>query len=77
MPPDSPTGLYWSIRGEVACRLHAPDEDNPRWAAEGWEAIPPSSGRMRYQCQHCAADGRAIGHQDHVATAQILPRETS
>jgi hypothetical protein len=33
--PDSRTGLYWSIRGEVACARHAPDLANPRWATEG------------------------------------------
>ena len=67
MPPHPPslTGLYWSIRGEVACAEHAPSPDNPRWTHEGWNALPASSGHIkgsRYQCQHCATDGRAVVH---------------
>ena len=63
MHPTSALGLYWSILGEVACDEHAPNVDDPRWTVEGWAPIPLSSGHMkgtRYQCQHCAADGRAI-----------------
>jgi hypothetical protein len=57
MQPESLTGLYWSIRGEVACGVHGPDADDPRWTAEGWQPLPPSSQGARginYQCQHCA-----------------------
>jgi hypothetical protein len=63
--PPSVTGLYWSIRGEVACDDHAPAVDDPRWSIEGWCPVPVSSGHVqgsRYQCQHCAVDGRAIIH---------------
>ena len=63
MHPNSVTGLYWSIRGEVACAEHAPDFEEPRWLCEGWDALPTSSQRVagkRFQCQHCASDGRAI-----------------
>jgi hypothetical protein len=62
-PPLSATGLYWSIRGEVACETHAPDADDPRWQIEGWAPLPVSSGKVRgtrYQCQHCAIDGRSV-----------------
>ena len=65
MRPPSVLRLYWSIRGEVACETHAPDPDDPRWTREGWAPIPVSSGQVRgtrYQCQHCAADGRSIVH---------------
>jgi hypothetical protein len=65
--PPSILGLYWSIRGEVACDEHAPATDDPRWTSEGWTPIPLSSADvkgMRYQCQHCAADGRAITHHN-------------
>jgi hypothetical protein len=65
MLPRSATGLYWSIRGEVACDDHAPAFDDPRWRLEGWTAVPVSAARMKgdhYQCQHCAIDGRAIVH---------------
>jgi len=70
MPPLSPsaTGLYWSIRGEVACAEHAPPSDDPRWIHEGWNALPVSSGNIKgakYQCQHCAIDGRAVVHTGH------------
>jgi hypothetical protein len=61
--PPSATGLYWSIRGEVACNDHAPTVDDPRWTVEGWNPIPVSAGHTharRYQCQFCAVDGRAI-----------------
>jgi hypothetical protein len=36
MHPLSPTGLYWSTLGEVACATHAPSADDPRWATEDW-----------------------------------------
>lgn len=65
MLPSSLTLLYWSIRGEVACAEHTPDMEDPRWMVEGWAPIPVSSGHVqgsRYQCQHCAADGRALVH---------------
>ena len=61
----SSASLYWSIRGEVACPKHVPDSDDPRWVAEGWAPIPISSVHLkglRYQCQHCAVDGRALIH---------------
>ena len=64
--PPSVTGLYWSIRGEVACDHHAPSVTDPRWTIEGWSPVPVTSGRhakgSRYQCQFCALDGGAIVH---------------
>lgn len=63
MHPPSVTGLYWSIRGEVSCAEHAPSTDDPGWTIEGWAPLPVSSGHVkgqRYQCQHCAIDGRAF-----------------
>ena len=65
MHPPSVTGLYWSIRGEVACDEHAPAVDDPRWTVEGWCPVPVSSVQrhgIHYQCQHCSFDGRAIVH---------------
>ena len=61
--PESATGLYWSLHGEVACASHAPTSDDPRWSREGWAPIAvvdrrvPDS-RYEYQCRHCAPDGR-------------------
>lgn len=46
--------LYWSRRGEIACRKHAPAEASARWIDEGWQSMPDFGVRMaRYQCQHC------------------------
>jgi len=61
--PPSVTGLYWSIRGEVACDEHAPAVNNPRWTMERCGPVLVSSGQMpgsRYQCQFCAIDGRPL-----------------
>jgi hypothetical protein len=57
MLPESPTGLYWSIRGEVACAKHVPDGE--RWKSDGWQPLPISY-RGALQCQHCAPDHTAI-----------------
>ena len=65
MLPASLNLLYWSIRGEVACIEHTPDPDDPRWTIEAWAPVPVSSSNIqgsRYQCQHRAADGRALVH---------------
>ena len=61
MLPASETGLYWSMRGEVACDNHAPAE--PRWTLEGWVPLPGAQqGRdgIRYLCQHCSLVGIAF-----------------
>ena len=63
MRPESPTGLYWSMHGEVACATHAPTAADPRWTKEGWASLAAADVkkvRYEYQCQHCAPDGRAI-----------------
>ena len=67
MRPTSPTGLYWSTNGGVACEKHVPPPDDRRWRVEGWEPIPVSSGHLRgarYRCQYCAANGRSVVHHD-------------
>jgi hypothetical protein len=69
--PDTSTGLYWSIRGEVACMKHAPTDD--RWSREGWKKIPKHY-RNRFQCQHCAPDHAAI--VDSRTTPQSETRTT-
>ena len=54
--------LYWSRKGEVACRDHAPAASSEKWTAEGWRPIAPADDpRVRYQCQHCSH--RAIQHR--------------
>jgi hypothetical protein len=71
MRPPSPTGLYWSLHGEVACADHAPQVEEPRWHLDGWVSLKVRSGAVQgttyeYQCQYCALDGRAIARQPDV-----------
>ena len=65
--PESPTGLYWSRRGQVACPHHASLVEEDRCTADGWVVLPLSSqgfhGR-RYQCQYCSPDGTPIVHSN-------------
>ena len=47
--------LFWSRKGEVACRNHAPAPHSERWIGEGWRAITAADDKhLRYQCQHCS-----------------------
>jgi len=59
----SPTGLYWSLRGEVACPAHVPQADDPRWEQEQWTPLPEMYEYVRatrYRCQHCAPEGTPL-----------------
>lgn len=63
-PPVSDT-LFWSNRGHVACRIHAPDPQSDRWQTEAWCPIPESAnGRhgLVHQCPSCAPNGRSHRH---------------
>ena len=65
MRTESPTGLYWSVRGSVLCVDHAREVDDARWTVEAWEPLPRSSqgfAGSRYQCQRCSPDGTALAH---------------
>ena len=56
LPPDDVVipGLYWSVRGEIACVDHAPTVDGVRWIAEGWSAVTALiDAAVTYRCQHC------------------------
>ena len=67
MQPESLTGLYWSIRGHVACGQHAPPVEDSRWGTEGWAPLPSSSQgvhSLRYQCQYCSPEHTALIHSD-------------
>jgi hypothetical protein len=71
---DGIEGLYWSIRGEVACSDHAPEPSSMRWIGEGWTQMPVSSRRrhgLEYQCQHCSDSGRPIAHSARDARAEL------
>jgi hypothetical protein len=60
--PQSPTGLYWNMRGSIRCEPHALEIGQTRWDAEGWVPIPEHEEpqRRHYQCQKCSSDGNAI-----------------
>jgi hypothetical protein len=63
--PDSPTGLYWSVRGQVACPSHATQLEDSRWVAEKWVPMPAASQGfrgIRYQCEYCSPDHTAVVH---------------
>jgi CheY-like chemotaxis protein len=67
-PASTSLSLFWSRRGEVACRAHAPDVASTRWHDEQWAALPANAGNRRvlYQCQHCV--GGPVGHRKRGAT---------
>src|ERR1700745_3348697 len=72
--PESPTGLYWSIPGNVRCAEHLNDMDDHQWESEHWQPLPVSSQGLNgrnYQCQRCAADGTPL------AIARAKPRTSS
>ena len=60
--PDSVTGLYWNIRGNIRCEQHAQELEPVRWETESWVPIPPAEEpkQRRYQCQKCSPDGNSI-----------------
>lgn len=63
MRPDTPTGLYWSIRGHVACVEHADQIPDGLWTSERWAPLPLSSQGVRgrtYECQTCSPSNTAI-----------------
>jgi CheY-like chemotaxis protein len=65
--------LFWSSKGEVACAIHAPAENDPRRTADRWQPIPFDKLRkIRYQCQHCTT-GQPIRHQSLKSRAPLVP----
>ena len=75
MRPDSPTGLYGSIRGNVLCPQHMEEVDEGRWIAEAWEPLPRSSQGAEghhYQCQRCSRDGTALARRSRNLGASKL-----
>jgi hypothetical protein len=68
--------LFWSWRGEVACAIHAPIPDSPRWAGERWAEVPEMVRPARaivYQCQHCSTQRTPIAHP-YRANADVTER---
>jgi CheY-like chemotaxis protein len=68
------TLLFWSKKGAVACRHHAPDSSSPRWTSEQWQPIPvPETNRRRYRCQEClTAAARAVPEAAEASLPLIL-----
>jgi len=56
-----PTALYWSQRGEIACRQHAPFEGSDTWVWDDWREVTAYE-RFRWvyvagrpmECECCA-----------------------
>jgi len=70
MLPPSSTGLYWSVRGQVACLEHVSKIHETQWIGDGWQPLPRlSQGHhgLRYQCQYCSPDHTAIVHPLHAS----------
>jgi hypothetical protein len=66
MQPYSPTGLYWSHHGEVACSVHAPHTTDSRWTVQRWKPLAAASQgvhRIENRCQHCSSPEAAGLHQ--------------
>ena len=66
MQPYSPTGLYWSHHGEVACAVHAPHTTDSRWTVQRWKPLAAASQgvhRIENRCQHCSSTEAAGLHQ--------------
>jgi two-component system phosphate regulon response regulator PhoB len=60
------TMLFWSRKGVVACRQHAPEPQSDQWNSEGWKPILPADDpRARYQCQYCSATAITRRTRDH------------
>ena len=61
----SPTGLYWSERGVVACARHAPYERSDTWNWERWEPLSredaaafAEAGCRPARCETCGLQAR-------------------
>ena len=59
----SPTGLYWSERGHIACARHTPYEGSDTWTWERWEPVPMeavklSEDEVEYAAPRCETCGR-------------------
>ena len=57
----SPTGLYWSERGHVACAAHTPFEGSATWLWERWEPVPNDAATAAHgapvlRCETCGVE---------------------
>ncbi len=61
----SPTGLFWSERGHVACAAHTPLEGSDTWLWERCEAVPEEAvtaadGGHVLRCETCGGVGKHV-----------------
>ena len=57
----SPTGLYWSERGETACAEHTPYEGTDTWNWERWAPLPATAiteADYPLKCECCGKEAR-------------------
>ena len=75
MHPPSPTGLYWSRRGDVACAAHAPKTTDHEWTADVWKPLIPVHPKTgpRYRCRRC--HGSLIEHARPAPYQGVLTEE--
>ncbi len=60
----SPTGLYWSERGEIACALHTPYEGTDTWNWERWAPLPVAAIAVAdhpLRCETCGKEPESRG----------------
>lgn len=54
----SPTGLFWSERGAIACAAHTPFEDSDTWRWERWEPLPREAVALAETTLRCETCGK-------------------
>ena len=58
----SPTGLFWSQRGEIACAAHTPYVGSDTWIWDRWEPMPQEAAHGYAQrgyvarCESCGKE---------------------
>ncbi len=65
----SPTGLYWSERGEIACAKHTPYEGSDTWIWERWAPLPVAAiaeADYALRCETCGKEPRRRGQGSRI-----------
>ena len=67
----TPTGLYWSERGHLACAAHTPYEGSDTWIWERWEPLPAEAAvgfadaGYTARCETCGREAEGVAFGDH------------
>ncbi len=72
----SPTGLYWSERGEIACALHTPFEGTDTWIWERWAPLPVAAiaeADYPLRCETCGKEPRRRGQGSRIRLDSTPP----